>query len=82
MFVGNDKAYFKMDYFSAVIWLLFAGFIIAQIAYGVVLDKSCRPRYRMRTNPIRFWSVIAIQTVLLLSLAIVRIFVIGPESNR
>ena len=68
-------------YFPAVIWLLMAGAVIVQVAYGVVLDRAWRPWYRRSENPIGFWSVIAIQTVLLLGLAIVWIVIIRSDSH-
>jgi hypothetical protein len=56
--------------------------LIGQILYGVVLDRSWRPWYRRKDNPVGFWTIIAIQTVMLLAIAIGLILVMASERWR
>ena len=65
-----------------IVWLIMVGLVSGQVVWGVVLDGRWRQWYRRKENPVGFWTVIGIQSVMLLVAAIVWILIIQSEPQR
>ena len=66
-------------YIPWLIWLAMATVVAGQVVRGVALDSLWRPWYRRVENPQGFWTVIVIQTALLLTMALVWTWIIASE---
>jgi hypothetical protein len=68
--------------FTWAFWLVMVALVVAQAVCGVVLGGNWRPWYRKSENPRGFWTVIAIQSVMLLALALGWILIHESERHR
>jgi H+/Cl- antiporter ClcA len=76
---GTDVGHFKscdpqvtgiatMEFVPWIFWLAMVGLVIGQVVCGVVLGHNWRPWYRRSDDPRRFWTVIAVQTLMLVAI--------------